>query len=205
MSNKKDYQKIVNSGKLYDEVVVVFPDLVDIHTYTQNSLDWFHIEFENNKDGAEWATIDSLVSSHLPIELDDLKRAKNALIDEKTMSLIFAGYTYDNHTFSLSIHAQRNWIAISTSFEANLSIARKADPLLTQEQAYDAVEASLYPLDVSTLGDLEYTFNTYSDFITFFNGAYTFANGHYMSGRALKNQVNNAVDEAALNLIVDNR
>jgi hypothetical protein len=201
----KEYTKAVNSGKLWQEIIAVFSDLIDVHTFREGNVEKVYIEFENDKDGAEEATLDSLVISHTPIDLEDLKKSKNALIDERTKQLIYEGYVHDNNTFSLSMHAQRNWIAIASSFEANLSVVRKGTPSLTFEQAYDAVEASLYPLAVSTHDDLEYVFDSYDEYITFYNAAYAHANNHYMTGRELKDQVNNAVDEATLNAIVDTR
>lgn len=201
----KEYTKTVNSGKLWQEIIAVFSDLIDVHTFRENDDEKVYVEFENDKDGAEEATLDSLVIAHVPVDLEDLKKSKNALIDERTRQLIYEGYVHDNNTFSLSAHAQRNWIATASSFESNLSVVRKGTPSLTFEQAYDAVETSLYPLAVSTLDDLEYVFNSYAEYITFYNAAYAFANNHYMTGRALKDQVNNAVDEATLNAIVDNR
>lgn len=201
----KSYTKIVNAGKLWKEISAVFSDLIDIHTFVEGGTEKVHVEFSLDKNGAEEASLDSLVTAHVPVDLDDLKKAKNSLIDEHTKNLIYVGYVHDNNVFSLSIQAQRNWIAIVASFESNISVTRKSAPSITFEQAYDAVEAALYPLAVSTLDDLEYVFSTHADYMTFYNAAYNCAKSHYMSGRALKSQVNSAPDAATLNAIIDNR
>lgn len=201
----KTYSKIVDAGKLWDELEIVFPDLNDVHTFIDNGTDKVQVTFDNSKDGAEQAIIDSIVTAHVPVDLEDLKKKKNALIDEKTKELIYAGFAYDNNVFSLSSNAQRNWLALNSVWSANFFVTQELNPTFTPAQVYDAVESSLYPSPVTTLDDLEYIFNTYAEYVTFFNAIFAFANGHYLSGRALKEQVNNAVDQAELNSIIDNR
>lgn len=114
--------------------------------------------------------------------LDDNKASKNLSIDLRTMSLISGGFAYAGYTFSLSQTAQNNWQGIKND--------KDWQP---------------YPFGVTTIDDQEYTFNDATDVFNFYVAGKTVIAGHYNSGRALKLQVNSAVDQAALDLIIDSR
>lgn len=137
--------------------------------------------------------------------LPTLKIQKNYEIDIRTQELIAEGVTFNTNLFSLSSNAQRNWIGIPTSFNGNMHVTRKGTPSLTHEQAYDAIQSSMFPLAVTTKDDLEYEFQTYSEFMDFYNTALTIVKTHYMSGRAYKEQINNATTVLELDAIVDTR
>lgn len=85
-----------------------------------------HVIFENNQtiffninevlvNGNKHDTIESF-ANELNIKdikafktLDDYKKHLIDLQDKKTENLIYSGFTFDNHLFSLSMNAQINW------------------------------------------------------------------------------------------------
>jgi len=208
MATSKEYTQTVNPGKLAIEITAVYNDLASVNTYQISGIDRVNITFDSDKDAAQWLTVDSLLAAHVTVDLQDVKNTKNAAIDFRTNELFNAGFVHDSQIFSLSNNAQRNWIGISSVVNGNIFSALIGGTPTTFA-AYNgtlaAVEASFFPLQVSTIDDMEYEFTTYAEFISFFNAGFAIADAHYASGRALKVQVNAAVDEAAVDAIIDNR
>lgn len=208
MAKDKEYQKEVNSEKLHLEIAAVFSDIMEATKYSNGGVYYVHVLFENDKTSSEWLTIDGVVSAHELVSLQDLKNTKNAEIDSKTQALIREGFTFDNNTFSLSDHAQRNWVAIESILALNainqLLITNPSDAAGIIA-TLNGTLASMFPLAVSTLDDKEYSFTSFADYVNFYSTGFSIANGHYMSGRALKDQVNQATDVAGINNVIDNR
>jgi len=127
------------------------------------------------------AALDSLVSAHSGESLDAYKELKNLAIDAKTVSLIYAGFTFDGQIFSMSDRAQTNWIAISAN-ESLLS----------------------WPLDITTKDDSQYSL-TQANAPAFYGSALMHKQTYLNSGRALKLQVNAEVNKAGVDSIEDNR
>lgn len=130
---------------------------------------------------ADEPSLDSLVANHEPKTLTELKSEKYLEIDGNTVALIAAGFQFDGESFSLSAGAQLNWSEIHTN-----------KLLLT------------FPLEISTLDN-----NTYDlellDVEDFWSAALNGVKTHLDSGRALKKQVFDAADKAAVLAVVDNR
>lgn len=126
--------------------------------------------------------IEELDGSLISLTLDDQKYLKNRAIDKRTRELIGAGFVYNNITFSASETAQRNWLAI--------------------DQLKDELT---YPFGVSTKDDSEYLIQDAIEAHLFVLVGLGTIEPHYASGRALKQLVKAAQDQAELDAIVDNR
>ena len=151
----------------------------------------FHkdVEFVNNGSETDYSAIEwidpAIDQATLDGEwLDYLKARRYEEVDKRTQELISEGFVYDSVTFSLSSMAQTNWIGMKQA--ADLS-------LLT------------YPFAVSTKDDGEYELDDLADLDAFYQTALGVKITHLGSGRALKVSIKDAVDEAALDAIVDNR
>lgn len=116
--------------------------------------------------------------------LDLVKHAKCVGIDRRTGELIGAGFTFQGETFSMSMLAQTNWIGLSHSAQRDLIT---------------------YPIGVSTSDDGEFMLTSKTHVQDFFVTGLGTKLAHLNSGRALRLQVKAAVDEAAVDAIVDNR
>lgn len=124
-------------------------------------------------------------TSSLVTSLAEVKAAKYAAIDARTVELIEQGFVFGGQTYSLSLPAQTTWLGLDQL---------RSDPALT------------YPVVVNTLddgatGSLPDAATVHGFFLTAV-GTYR---GHKDSGTALKDQVRAAADEAAVNAIVDTR
>jgi hypothetical protein len=124
-----------------------------------------------------------LVNDGTPKELtlSDYKTLRYNEIDAKTGALIGAGFTYDSKQFSLSSAAQRNWSEIHSN-----------------------QTEFTFPLAISTLDNDEYSLAS-ANVNAFWTAGKDALKGHLDSGRALKKSVFDAVDEAAVDAVVDNR
>jgi len=109
------------------------------------------------------------------------KHARHVEIDERTVELINGGFAHDSKVFSLSEPAQINWLGL---------VVKEAD--LT------------WPVEITTKDDEAYSL-IQTDLPTFTNTAMGTKQAHMDSGRALKVSTNAAVDQAALDAIVDTR
>ena len=109
------------------------------------------------------------------------KQAKYNAIDYKTGTLLSTGFTYDTKQFSLSANAQLNWSEIHSN------IVEFPDPV-----------------DVTLINNDTYSL-THANINTFWTTAKDILKGHLDTGRALKKSVFDAVDEAAVDLVIDAR
>lgn len=115
------------------------------------------------------------------LTLDDYKELRYNEIDLKTQELISAGFTYDTGAFSLSAHAQLNWSEIHSN-----------------------QSEFTFPLGISTIDNNEYLLAA-ANVDAFWTAGKDAVKGHLDSGRSLKKQVFDAVDETAVDAVVDNR
>lgn len=112
------------------------------------------------------------------------KQEKILVIDEKTQSKIFEGFTHNGHTFSLSQNAQQNWSAL---------------------MAYLVAGKLSFPYSVTTYDDDEYTIQDVQEFETFINTAFYTVSYQIQYGRSLKLLVRGATTYEELDAIVDPR
>lgn len=128
------------------------------------------------------AGLDTDLANHEVVNLAEYKQNRYNQIDAKTRDLIAGGFTYDSQQFSLSTPAQANWTTIK---------GNKLD--------------FSFPLKISTLDNNEYTLNDNGDVESFWTAGKDEIKAHLDSGRTLKKSVFDAVDKAAVDLIIDNR
>lgn len=127
------------------------------------------------------AALDILVQNHEVETLAQLKSKKISEIDIKTGELISGGFTFDNEQFSLSLAAQKNWLGLKV-----------LESLVT------------WPVSVTTITDGEYSLSQ-ANLIPFMGTGQATLQANLNSGRALKIQINQAVDKEAVNAITDGR
>jgi len=113
--------------------------------------------------------------------LEEYRSLRISEIDEKTGYLIYLGFVFDSNTFSLSVHAQVNW-----------------EDILSHPDKYE------FPLPISTLDNNEYHLKE-SDVDSFVDAARQTKKGHLDSGRIIRKQIKEAVDEQAIESVIDNR
>ena len=106
---------------------------------------------------------------------------RNAEIDTRTQELILGGFTFDSQVFSLSERAQINWTGLRTM-----------EDVLT------------WPVSITTMADSAYSL-TQANLVPFLGTGLAVKQSHLDSGRALKIQINAAVDEAAIDAVIDTR
>ena len=127
--------------------------------------------------------METLVNRYDRTDLGQYKLYMYDKIDKKTGELISQGFVYNTKTFSFSANAQSNLLGV-----------------------YSAKELLTYPFDWNVKDDSEtYAIADADEMSAFFMTALTTKKAHQDSGTALKTQVRNAVDLAAVKLIVDNR
>ena len=127
--------------------------------------------------------------------LADLKTAKMAEIDARTVELINEGFTYNAVVFSLSGQSQNNLLGVRAAI-----INAKVTGTTVQ------FEAAFFPLDYNSKDDLnEITLNTIAEFEAFFDTAMGKVRVILDGGTGLKKQVRAAVDKAGVDAVVDNR
>lgn len=115
--------------------------------------------------------------------LEDHKRNRKTLVDDKTDALIAAGFTVDGKVFSASDAAQLKWLGMFTS-RASLS----------------------YPVTVPTIDDTEFvSLVTATDVETYYNALLARIQTVLTGGVLLKGQIAAAATKAELDAIVDNR
>lgn len=104
-------------------------------------------------------------------------------VQKKTDGLIAKGFVHSGKTFSLSQNCQINLLGMMTS-AASLT----------------------YPVDYSTLDDSEvHQVADAAEVAAMYNAALATKKSHLDSGNALKDSIAGAVDQAALDAIVDSR
>ena len=121
-----------------------------------------------HSNGVEWIYFETQEEYNIFIEgdfnLNDFKIYVCGLIDESTTSNIFKGFTFDGHTFSMSISAQIN---LSNIFN---------------------IPDGLFPLPYSTKDDKLYSL-TLANRQNFYLTALGFKNTTIQAGTSLKQQV----------------
>lgn len=130
---------------------------------------------------ANGAALDALVAAHTAFSITHSRAEKNAAIDARTQEIIAAGFTFDDHVFSLSVPAQINWSGL-----------------------YSMQSFFTWPINVTTIDDQEYslTLANLPYFIGTGSTAVANAIGH---GRALKLAVGAATTQAGIDAVVDAR
>jgi hypothetical protein len=119
------------------------------------------------------------------LTLANYKQLRYNEIDKRTGELILQGYVYSSKTFSLSETAQTNILALDNT---------RDDPALT------------YPITYNTIDDLDtYSVVDSTDLHNMYLTALATKKSHLDSGTVLKQQVRDAVDKAAVDLVIDNR
>lgn len=126
--------------------------------------------------------VEKLDGTIVSLPLAEQKILKNQAIDSRTKELIDQGFIYNGIAFSASETAQRNWLAV--------------------DQLKDDL---VFPFGISTKDDGEYLLADIAEAHIFTLTGLGSIEPHYASGRALKQLVNAAIDQAALDAIVDNR
>lgn len=133
---------------------------------------------------SEMSAAEKTTEDDIPANLAALKAQRYTDIDDKTKELIAAGFTHATKTFSLSMAAQRNWTDLKNSDDAGWIT---------------------YPEPVSTKDDNEHSLADSAALVAFCKDASDKPREHLKSGRDLKVSINDAVDTAAVDAIVDTR
>lgn len=115
------------------------------------------------------------------LSLDDYKQLRYNEIDGKSLAMLDTGFTHDGQVFSLSIYAQTNWHALM-----------------------DEKSQFTFPKDVSRKNNTKHSL-TDANVSVLWNDGKAFVESILDAGRDLKQQIFDAVDEAAVDLIIDNR
>lgn len=115
--------------------------------------------------------------------LDELKAAKKLEIDTKTDQLIEAGIIHNSVDFKINLEKEITALGLNSARMAGADMAGKK----------------------FRAKDQTYTFVDTADFDAWFNAAFTRVESLLISGSELKDQVDAAADQAALDAIVDNR
>ena len=191
---KKDFADItsgtVNSGKLIVELQASVASVTMVTLYNFSG----YTHYDNTKDSEvrihhssaltqqEINDIDAIYIAHEDYTLDEYKALKNATIDDKTGELIGSGFVHASETFSLSLNAQINWHALK---------AMKTE--------------FAYPLEVSTKDNKKHSLTDTAAVDSLWSEGKDILKGHLDSGRDLKDQINQAVDKAAVDAVNDTR
>jgi hypothetical protein len=119
------------------------------------------------------------------LTLDNYKALRYHEIDARTEELILNGFSYASKVFSLSQNAQINILALHET---------RNDPAL------------IYPIEYSTLNDSDNYFVIDADDLhSMYLTALATKKAHVDSGTLIKDSIRAAVDEAAVDAIIDNR
>jgi hypothetical protein len=116
--------------------------------------------------------------------LEILKEDRNIEIDKRTDELILGGFIYNNILFGLRHADQMNWIGIKLASDSGMIT---------------------FPFPVTTKDSSVYNLVSTADVAGFFGTGLSVMTSYMTGGRDIKVLINNAVDEIALNTIVDNR
>jgi hypothetical protein len=132
-------------------------------------------------NGVSWET----VVETAPEKLVGYKKKRKKKIDVKTSKLISNGFTHNGKKFSLSPEAQINGTGAKS--------------------ASSEVGAINYPLTITQDDDYGYDVNSTSELNAYHLDGLGTKKSHLDTGRDIKIQVNDAVDEAAVDAITDDR
>ena len=139
-------------------------------------------------DADQIADFQAAVDAHVATNLDAQRRDKLAAIDYQTMVLIAPGFTHDAKQFSLSINAQLKWTELVAGIAAGL-----------------IVDPTDYPIDVSALDESKYVLADEVEAKAIAKACGDRVKYILTEGTDLKDDAKNAVDQAALDAVVDNR
>lgn len=120
------------------------------------------------------------------LSLEELKTLKRISIDQKTMEIIFRGFVFDDHLFSLSLHAQANWTGLAAML--NSGLYTEAD----------------FPFALSDMEDIQYNL-TWENRWNFLNTAKMVITQAKISGTVFKQQILDAATVEELNAVIDVR
>jgi hypothetical protein len=112
----------------------------------------------------------------------DYKQLRYTELDAQTDVLLLSGFTYDTKQFSLSLNAQTNWTGLKTN-----------------------TSDFTWPVEVSTLTEGENYNLANADVVAFWNAGKDRLQAVLDGGRAKKAAILAAVDEAAVDAIIDDR
>ena len=160
-----------------DAVPVSCPNDTGSHTLRISSAVIVEKDIKENPDG-------------LPtqVSLDNYRTLKANAIDRRSEELIAQGFEFppaSGKIFSLSESAQTNILALDNT---------RDDPAL------------VYPINYNTIDDLDsYDVPDSATLHNMYLTALSTKKGHLDSGTVLKAQVRAAIDEAGVDLVIDNR
>lgn len=112
--------------------------------------------------------------------LDELKDIRYTEIDMRTQELIAQGFSFDSHTFSMSLTAQINW------------------------SNFPNLPDALFPLTIIDIVEGPYVCSL-ANKMNFYYTALNAKNQWLQTGGVLKAQIHACVDEACVTAIIDNR
>lgn len=118
--------------------------------------------------------------SIIGLDLQQFKNYRYQQVDEKTGSLIGAGFSFDGRTFSMSLNAQINW------------------------SNFPNLPDGLFPLNIMDITENVYVL-ALANKINFYLSALNYKNAQLQSGSILKGQIKACADDACVNAIIDNR
>lgn len=130
-------------------------------------------------------TLDTVITNHEEVSLEEYKELRYIEIDNKTVELINEGFIFDTHTFSLSYAAQLNW----TNIKANADMLNAG---------------GFFPITVSTSNNEQYSL-TYANMIPFWMAGFGVVSTVYKSGSDLKVVIKACATKEEVDLIIDNR
>lgn len=171
--------KKINTNKLHNDIAVSNT----ITNFQGISMVGDNLEVHGDSFINEIST-DSIISSHEDLSLSEYKDNKIKEIDSKTQELISQGFPYNGSQFSLSSHAQLNWIGMKTA---------------------DIQDLLTFPMGITTIDDEEYSLVSKTDLTTFYVTGLGYKKAILDSGRSLKVTVGAAVDKAGIDAVQDNR
>ena len=167
----------LSSGKLDQEIAA--SGSVNSFAGVSREGDSFHILGDTFSDET---ALDTLVSNHVAISLDDYKAIKNSAIDQRTGELIGQGASFGGSVFSLSDNAQRVWMGLKI-----------------------AESVQTFPVKISTKDSQRFEIDDLTELDNFWLTIMGTVKAHYTSGGDLRDSVNLATDEAGVDAVVDNR
>lgn len=179
------YYSYTKSNALIEQIVDEIsntPSLLPLYVGIRfDDPDQLQIKFSQSLSASEKSDLDSIISNYNPDPLPNAKSLKTSAVDTKTRTLISEGFQFDNEVFSLSLEAQKNWLAL-----------KSLESMFT------------FPVEITTLDSKAYSLQQ-TNLDSFVSLGIQAVQGHLNSGRALKEQICNATTLSEINNIVDNR
>lgn len=167
----------LDQNLLEDEIRPELPNL----DYTGTSGGILDIFFTVALTSPEIVTLNGLIGSH---SLGAAKKHRKQEIDIQTTLLIAAGFTHESKQFSLSITAQLNWSGVITM---------------------GAADSLTYPYPVATMYNDYYMAADIAEMLVIAAAALSRKGWAVGTGAVFKKSIADAVDQAALDAIIDNR